>query len=139
MTGALLDTHVFVWLLGADHRLSFTAREEIEAAAGESCVWVSAITPWEIGMMAASGRIFLSRDPLEWIERALALPGIRLAPLTPAIAVASTRLPVPAPLDGADRIIVATARHLGASLVTADRRLLQYAGDGHLRAIPAAR
>ncbi|HQD82166.1 MAG TPA: type II toxin-antitoxin system VapC family toxin [Quisquiliibacterium sp.] len=137
MTTLLLDTHVLVWLLGANERLAITAREEIEAAAAQSWVWVSAITPWEIGMLAASGRLFLSRDPLQWVEDALALPGIKLAPLTPQIAVASARLPRPSLPDPADRIIVSTARHLGARLVTADRRLLRYARAGHLAALRA--
>jgi PIN domain nuclease of toxin-antitoxin system len=66
------------------------------------------------------------------MARALKLPGIALAPLSPAIAVASTRLPDAIHKDPADQIIVATARHLGAKLVTADALLLAYAQAGHL-------
>jgi PIN domain nuclease of toxin-antitoxin system len=63
---------------------------------------------------------------------------VKPAPLAPEIAVASTRLPFamrPAP---ADRILVATARHLGATLLTADRTLLDLAKKGHFRALNAA-
>ena len=50
----VLDTHVLVWLLEGDQRLSITARDAIGAA---SRVCLSAITPWEIGMLAAKGRL----------------------------------------------------------------------------------
>jgi PIN domain nuclease of toxin-antitoxin system len=68
---------------------------------------------------------------MEWIREALAKPGVQLAPLTPEIAVASTRLPFEMHADPADRILVATARHLGATLVTADKALLEMARQGH--------
>jgi len=51
----------------------------------------------------------------------LATPGMRLAPLEPEIAVASTRLPWEMDPNPANRILVAAARHLGAMLVTADK------------------
>ena len=134
MTGVLLDTHVLVWLVGGDTQLSTRARRRIAAA---EAVWVSAITPWEIGMLVAKGRLTLAKDVLEWIEEALALPGIRLAALEPAIAVASSRLPGALPGDPADRIIAATARHLGATLVTADEKLLAYGAAGYLSVVSA--
>lgn len=56
-------------------------------------VTVSAITPWEIALRVSKGRLALDRDMGEWVASALALSGIRLAPLLPEVAVASTRLP----------------------------------------------
>lgn len=132
----LLDTHVLVWLAEGDARLPVPVQRAIEQAADEGQVWVSAITPWEIGMLVAKGRLVLARDVQAWVDEVLALPGLRLAPLLPAIAVASTRLPGEMQGDPADRLIVATARHLGAALVTADRVLLLYAAAGHLQALP---
>jgi PIN domain nuclease of toxin-antitoxin system len=52
---------------------------------------VSAITLWEIAMWVATGRLVLARDVQTWVDDVLALPALRLAPLVPAIAVASTR------------------------------------------------
>ena len=130
MTPLLLDTHALVWLAVGDARLSAAARKRIESAAQHQQLWVSAITPWEIGMLVAKGRLILDRDVMDWVGAALALPGIRLAPLDPAVAVASTRLPGELHGEPADRLIVATARHLGATLVTADAALLSY---GRLR------
>ena len=51
----------------------------------------------------------------------------------------STRLPFAMHADPADRMLVATARHLGATLVTADRALLGVAGKGHFRAMDAGK
>jgi PIN domain nuclease of toxin-antitoxin system len=75
---------------------------------------------------------------MQWLRTALAKPGVRLAPLEPEIAVASTCLPWEMHADPADRILVATARHLRATLITADRALLEYAGQGHFKALDAA-
>jgi hypothetical protein len=88
-------------------------------------------------MRVAKGRLVLDRDVMEWVQATLALPGLRMAPLEPAVAVASTRLPGELHGDPADRLIVATARHLGATLVTADAALLAYARLGHVQALPA--
>ena len=137
MTPVLLDTHVLVWLVQGDGRLSGSAREQIDAAATVQQVWVSAITPWEIGMLVAKGRLALASDVGQWVRTVLALPGLRLAPLEPDVAVASSRLPGDLHGDPADRILVATARHLGATLITADERLLAYAAAGHLQALAA--
>ncbi len=134
MTAVLLDTHVLVWLVGGDTQLSARARRHIAAA---TTVWVSAITPWEIGMLVAKGRLTLAKDLLEWLDEVLALPGIRLAGLEPAIAAASSRLPGELHGDSADRIIAATARHLGARLVTADEKLLAYGAAGFLSVVSA--
>lgn len=133
----LLDTHVLVWLVSGDTRLAPAARRLIDQAAAGAQVWVSAITPWEIGMLVAKGSLTLARDVAQWVQEVLALPGVRLAPLQPEIAVAATRLPGDLHGDPADRMLAATARHLGAVLVTADEKLLAYSAAGHLAAVAA--
>jgi PIN domain nuclease of toxin-antitoxin system len=137
MSPLLLDTHVLVWLVEGDQRLAVAVRDQIERSREASAVCVSAITPWEVALLVAKGKIQFGRDVGEWVDAALALPGIRLAPLLPLIAVASTRLPWEAHPDPADRILIATARHLNAALVTADRRILDYARQGFMRCLPA--
>lgn len=137
MSAVLLDSHALVWLVVGDARLRPAVRRRIEAAARERQLWVSAITPWEIGMLVAKGRLVLDRDVMDWLQAALALPGIRVSPLEPVVAVASTRLPGELHADPADRLIVATARHLGAVLVTADAALLAYGQLGHVQVVSA--
>jgi PIN domain nuclease of toxin-antitoxin system len=133
----LLDTHVLLWLIGGYGSLSVKVRGVIQDAANIGCALVSAITPWEIALLVSKKRLKLDRDVLAWMLDALAMPGISQAALAPEIAVASTRLPFEMHADPADRILVATARHLGATLVTADRALLEMAKSGHFRAMDA--
>lgn len=133
----LLDTHTLVWSVEDNPRLGAQAKQAINRAAREQRVLVSAITPWEIALLVSKDRLQLGSDVMQWIHAALAKPGVKLAPLEPEIAVASMRLPFEIHGDPADRILVATARHLGATLVTADGRLLELAGKGCFRAMDA--
>ncbi len=137
MSAVLLDTHVLIWLLDGDRTLSPTTVTVIEQAAREATVFVSAITPWEIAMLVAKGRLTLTRDVQEWVGDALRQPGVALAPLDPTIAIASTRLPGTIHGDPADRLIVATARYFDALLVTADDQLLAYGAAGHVTVLNA--
>src|ERR1019366_9814183 len=113
------------------------AREAIHEASRQDRILVSAITAWEIGVLASKKRIDLHRDVMEWVRGALSFAGVSLVPLQPEIAMASTRLPWEMHPDPADRILVATARHLGATLVTADQALLDFSRKGHFRALDA--
>lgn len=135
----LLDTHVLLWSVFKDPRLGSRAAVAINLGAREDRLAVSAITPWEIGLLSSKKRIDLYRDVMDWVRETLVKPGIRLVPLEPEIAVASTRLPWEMHPDPADRILVATARYLGAALVTADQALLVMAGKGRFRAMDAGK
>ncbi|MGD0095476.1 MAG: type II toxin-antitoxin system VapC family toxin [Terracidiphilus sp.] len=134
----LVDTHTLIWMVEGIPRLGARAAEALNKAGWEDRIAISAITPWEIALLVSKGRLQLGADVMQWIREALSKPGVRLAPLEPEIAVASTRLPFEMHPDPADRILAATARHLGATLVTADRALLDLAGKGHFRATDAA-
>ncbi len=133
----VLDTHVLIWAIHEDPRLGSAAARTLEADGRAMLVGVSAISPWEIALLAERGRLRLDRDVVEWIEAVLDLPGFRLLPIEPAIAVASVRLPGTLTRDPADRLIVATARHHGAQLMTADRAMLDYGAAGHVRTVDA--
>src|ERR1019366_3337976 len=115
------------------------AREAIHEASRQDRILVSAITAWEIEVLASKKRIDLDRDAMEWLRGVLSFAGVSLVPLEPEIAVASTCLPWEMPADPADRILVATARHLGATLVTADHALLDLAVKGNFRVIDATK
>ena len=128
----VIDTHVLVWAMQDDPKLGPLARSSLETAAASEALGVSAITPWEIALLAERGRLILSREAGLWIELALGRSGVTLLALTPAIAVDSVRLPAPFHADPADRIIVATARNFGAPLLTADRAILDYGRTGHV-------
>ena len=135
----LLDTHVLIWAVADDDRLGLEAGANIRESAARDGVLVSAITPWEIAMLVGKGRLALDRPIDAWIEETFGLPGVRLAPITPRIAVESVGLPGQFHADPADRLIVATARVSGAALLTADQAILSYASNGHLHARDARR
>ena len=137
MSALVVDTHVLIWLLEKNKLLGLQSRQLLKQAASAHALHVPAITAWEIAMLVSKGKLTLKRDVGEWINAAFALPGLRLEPLSPEIAVACTRLPGDINSDPADRMIAATARHLGVPLVTADENLLIYGMQGHLKTIKA--
>lgn len=139
-SGAIvLDTHVWLWVVEGDRRqVAPQAIEEIEVASKRGEILVSAISVWEISMLEANGRISLSRPVEDWVRSALRAPGARLLPLTPEIAIESTRLPGSAHGDPADRILIASARVTGGRLATRDGGILDYARGGHVAAIDAS-
>lgn len=129
----LLDTHIWLWLINGEERLKHPAfLKRIQGAAVTSSLRVSVISVWEVGILEVKGRIELPCGCLEWVHRALRAPGVALVPLTPEIAVESSRLPGVFQGDPADRILIATALSLGAALVTMDRQILSYAKNQHL-------
>ena len=92
----LLDTHYWIWLQsGAAEQFSDRILKAIEGAAAHGNLLVSVISVWELGMLEAKGRIQLQSPCEEWVKNALETPGLQLAPLTPEIALDSTRLPEP--------------------------------------------
>ena len=121
----LLDTHVLIWWAnGEQDRLSNTAIAAIEAE--EQQRLVSAISCWEVAMLVDRGRLGLSVDMERWLNLVASVPRLQLLPLSPAVAVASTRLPGTFHADPADRFLVAQARDLNIPLVTADSKIRAY-------------
>ena len=132
----LLDTHVWIWLMeGSPGRLSAAVVRAIEEAAQEGNVRIHPLSVWEVGTLVRKGRLGLAGPVERWVEEALAVEGVTLTPLTSAMALEAAALPDPFPGDPVDRMLVATARILGATLVTADRRILEgAAGAGVMEA-----
>jgi PIN domain nuclease of toxin-antitoxin system len=135
----LLDTCAVIWLANGD-RLAPAALEAIVAAGLADGVFVSPASAWEIGMLSRSrpgreaGPQFMP-DPKTWFARVQAGPGIRQAALTPEIAIDASALPGDVHGDPGDRLLIATARHLGMPIVTRDRRIIGYAEAGWVRVI----
>jgi PIN domain nuclease of toxin-antitoxin system len=114
----LLDTHVLLWWLDDDQRLSPAARNEVLVAEE---IRVSAASVWEIAIERALGRLEVPDDYLEYVERT----GFRALAITFAHARAAGDLPRHHD-DPFDRMLVAQARIEGLTLVSADRRLADY-------------
>jgi PIN domain nuclease of toxin-antitoxin system len=121
----LLDTHIWVWWVAGSPKL--TAAQQGHVQAHEKVgLGVSVISCWEVAKLVELKRLQLGCPVADWIEQALAYPGIRPLYLTPRIAIESTQLPGIFHRDPADQIIVATARVRGCPLLTADARILGY-------------
>jgi PIN domain nuclease of toxin-antitoxin system len=115
--------------------LSVPSREAVGAAQAAGAVHVSPITAWEIAMLAARGRLVLTRSPTAWFTALLSLPSVALAPMPPDVLMASATLPGTPPRDPADRIIAATARAYGHAIVTRDSILIAYGAARHIDVI----
>ncbi len=125
----LLDTCALLWTLNGD-ALRPEARKAIERAASAGELYVSPVSAWEIGLLVRRGRLHLDIAAESYIERAFRLPGVRVAPLTPEIAVRSSYLPGHLHEDPSDRMLISTALVMGLKLVTRDRRILDYGASG---------
>ena len=113
----VLDTHVWVWWVHGDPRL--TANEA-------DAIGVSAISCWEVGKLVEYGPLDLGTSVRDWLSLALGYPGVRLVELPPEIAAASTSLPRLIHRDLADQIIIASSLVNGCPLLTSDQKLIEY-------------
>ena len=127
----LLDTHTLIWALEAPEQLPAPIQALLSDPANLP-FGVAAITPWEIAMLASRGRLQLGRPVSDWLAAALNPNFVSLLPLLPPISVDSCTLPGSFHADPADRMIVATARHHGLTLLTADAAIQAYP---HLRTL----
>ena len=128
----LLDTCAVIWIANGDPLREPAASALREAHATGGGLAVSPMAAWEIVILAAKGKIALSIAPEVWFDRVLALPGVALAAMPPPVLIASCALPGAPPADPVDRILAATARAFGHTLVTRDRHLLAYGEHGHV-------
>ena len=121
---ALLDTHILIWWLDESSRLSPAQQNVLSAADAGSPVLVSDISLWEIATLWSLGRIELALPLRDWLEKAVAPPLVHRQGISPAVAAELAILPESFHRDPADRILLATARVLGATLLTQDRRIV---------------
>ena len=130
----LLDTCAALWIV-AEEISQDAASALLETRNAGMLVYVSPITAWEVGMLARKGRFRSRYTPQRWFEQLMSAPGAALAELTARVLMESSFLPGSIHADPADRIIAATAREYGFTVMTRDRALLDYAQEGHLSAL----
>lgn len=121
----VLDTHIWVWWVHNDPQLPVTHKTYIQAHETDG-LGISAISCWEVAKLVEYGRLTLPLPISDWLDQALAYPGIRFLELAPRIAVESTQLPGTFHRDPADQIIVASARIYACPVMTLDQRILNY-------------
>ena len=121
----VLDTHIWIWWVHGDGKLTREYYEYIQEQESQG-LGISAISCWEVAKLVEYGRLTLPKSVDEWLDEALAYPGINFLELTPRICVESTQLPGAFHRDPADQIIVATARVHNCPIVTVDRKIREY-------------
>ena len=133
----LLDTHFFLWMMEGHEKVSKNPSllKEISKRIAMREILVSEISLWEIAMLQSKGRIQIS-EPLEsWLEKSINAPGIRAINLSPKIIAESVNLPGDFHSDPSDRLIVASARVYGATLVTQDQQIQKYGNNGYIKVL----
>ena len=130
----LLDTCALIYIaLGTD--LADEIQNALAQASATDSILVSPITAWEIGKLAARGRLQLTTEPLKLFEDFMSLPGTSLCALTPEMLVKASFLPELKHKDPMDQILISTARLLNIPLVTSDRAILAYGAEGHVKTL----
>jgi PIN domain nuclease of toxin-antitoxin system len=130
----VLDTHVWKMLVDGN-RFAPRVLRKIDAAARAGTLYVAAVTIWELAMLVTKGALRLNGPTLQWVTAAVHASRVTVFPLEPPLAVDAAELAA-FHGDPAGRMIAATARHLGATLITRDSKLLEYATETcNLRAI----
>jgi PIN domain nuclease of toxin-antitoxin system len=114
----LLDTHVLIWLLGEEQKLSAKAKQAMK----DDPQWsISSITLWELAWLAQSGRIVTGQSVETFVRECSRKTDI--IPITAAVAARAVVFPDSYPRDPHDRLIGATALVEGIPLVTSDNAI----------------
>lgn len=127
--GYLLDTHIWVWMVGGEEgRLGSATRALLLQAAGNGALYLSDVSCWEVALKHASGRYRLSLPLDQWLDLAVQVPGMTMLPLERRILLLGAGLTAMHG-DPADRCLVATAKLHGLTLITADQAILGFARE----------
>ncbi len=128
----ILDTHIWVWWVHGNAQLPNAHHAYLQTHEAQG-LGVSIISCWEVAKLVENNRLKLPCSVADWLDQALAYPGIRLLDLTTRIVLESTQLPGTFHRDPADQMIVASARVHNCPLMTVDARILAYP---HVNLVP---
>ena len=119
----LLDTHVWVWWMLGDSRLSARERKALDDLPSGGRPALCDISLWEVALLVQLGRLRLDDALEDWLRIAASPATVELLPITPGVVAEMNRLPATFHQDPADRLIVGTARAAGLPLATHDSRI----------------
>ncbi len=133
----ILDTHVLLWSLLQPEELSETIKQNIGLAQENNQLFICSISLWEIAMLKLKKRINIYEPIKDFLESISNINGLSIKDISIEIAAESISLMDDFHGDPADRIIVATARCYGATLLTRDQKVLNWANLGHIKSLLA--
>ena len=119
----LLDTHVLAWMVSDPPRLSRVAAREIQKGQRTRDCAVASVTLWELAMLFQRSKIRSTGTVENAIRSILDDTQVRVLDITPEIADLAVSFPEGYPRDPVDRLIGATARAYGLTLITQDERI----------------
>ena len=119
----LLDTHVLVWMVADEDRLSRHATSAIQRARLSDGLGIADVTIWELAFLIARGALRTHSTIENTVRNFVTRSGVIVKPITAEIAVLATQFPEDYPKDPIDRLIGATARAEGIALITRDERI----------------
>lgn len=119
----LLDTHIFLWYLTADKRLSKRFKTEVENPINR--IFISVITNWESSLKYALGKLPLPQAPAIYLPVARVKHGFESLPIDELVFPTLASLPL-LHRDPFDRMLVAQAIHHNLLLVTEDPQIQAY-------------
>jgi PIN domain nuclease of toxin-antitoxin system len=119
----LLDTQCWIWMTKDATRFNAKARTLIES--GETVLYLSAASAWEIAIKHALGKLTLPEPPSTFVPRRMATLGVRPLAIEPEHALRVGSLPRHH-ADPFDRLLVAQAQMEDLSILTGDRVLHAY-------------
>ncbi len=120
----VIDTHIWVWWVQNDARLTVKLRRCLQDYQYDG-IGVSILSCWEVAKLVERNRLILPLAIDVWLDTALTYPGVRLLDLTLPIVIESTQLSG-FHSDPFDQMIVATARIYRCPLLTIDAKILNY-------------
>ena len=135
MAPLLLDTCAVIWISGGKTVTQVAQNAIQQSFEADVPIYISPITAWELGLLMSRGRLPASINERAMLERLTALPGVSYANLPTDVLIDSSYLPGTIHKDPADRIIIATARAEGLTILTRDQKILDYAALGHVNAL----
>ena len=133
----VLDTHVLLWSLLQPEELLEDIRQCITVAQENNQLLVCSISLWEISMLKSKRRINIYEPTRDFLESITNIDGLSVKDISAEIAAESVQLTDDFHGDPADRIIVATAKCYGATLLTRDQKILAWASLGHIKSLQA--
>jgi PIN domain nuclease of toxin-antitoxin system len=89
--------------------------------------FVSVVSPWEVAIKAAAGKLRLKEPPAQWFRALVERYDLREVPLEATVACAAAAL-APLHRDPFDRVIVALAQAHGMTVLTSDENIAKYPG-----------